>query len=201
MLFRRKGFSVIIFKKEVTVLLLSCVILYDGVIYRMKRISDADFSELYQKYGPMVLRRCRFILKDEDKALDAMQDVFLRILETKCKIKELCASLFYVTATRVCLNKIRSDKLRSGPDFYKVTETLTDTFSETELEKVEAGMILESIFEGRDARDSLIAALHFVDGLTLEETAQNVGMSVSGVRKRISELKKYSLKFMNRVNA
>ena len=30
------------------------------------------FGQLYQKFGPMVLRRCRFILKDEEKALDAM---------------------------------------------------------------------------------------------------------------------------------
>ena len=162
----------------------------------MKNISTVDFSELYQKFGPMVLRRCRAILKDEDKALDAMQEVFLRIFETKCKIKELCSSLFYVTATRVCLNKIRSDKLRSGVDFDLVSETIADDFSEVERSKIEAGMILENIFSGRDKKDSLIATLHFIDGLTLEETAEQVGMSVSGVRKRISELKKYSAKFI-----
>ncbi len=162
----------------------------------MKNISNADFSELYRKYGPMVLRRCRALLKDEEKALDAMQDVFVRIIESECKIKEVCSSLFYVTATRICLNKIRSDKLRSGPDFDLISETIADDFSETEREKIEAGMILENIFAGRDKKDSLIAVLHFVDGLTLEETAEQVGMSVSGVRKRISELKNYSRKLM-----
>lgn len=144
----------------------------------------------------MVLRRCRALLKDEEKALDAMQDVFVRIIESECKIKEVCSSLFYVTATRICLNKIRSDKLRSGPDFDLISETIADDFSETEREKIEAGMILENIFAGRDKKDSLIAVLHFVDGLTLEETAEQVGMSVSGVRKRISELKNYSRKLM-----
>lgn len=162
-----------------------------------KSVSSIDFSEIYQKYGPMVLRRCRAILKDEDKALDAMQDVFLRIIESKCKIKELCASFFYVTATRVCLNKIRSDRLRSGPDFDVISETITSDFSDVERDKIEAGIILESIFAGRDKKDSLIATLHFVDGMTLEETAEQVGMSVSGVRNRISELKKYAFKFIN----
>lgn len=164
----------------------------------MKTLTNRDFTELYKKYGPMVLRRCRAILKDEDKALDAMQDVFLRIIDTKCKIKDLCSSLFYVTATRVCLNKIRSDNLRSGPDFDLISETIADDFSEVEREKIEAGMILENIFAGRDKKDALIATLHYVDGLTLEETAEQVGMSVSGVRKRISELKKHSMKFLNR---
>lgn len=158
--------------------------------------TNKDFSELYQKYGPMVLRRCRAILKDEEKALDAMQDVFLRILESKDKIKNACASLFYVTATRVCLNKIKSDKLRSGPDFEKIAQFMADDFSETEKEKIDAALAIEKIFEKRDHKDSLIATLHFVDGLTLEETAEEIGMSVSGVRKRIRELQKYSLKLM-----
>lgn len=159
-------------------------------------LTNDDFSELYQKYGPMVLRRCRAILKDEEKALDAMQDVFLRVFESKNEIKNACASLFYVTATRVCLNKIKADKIRSGPDFEKIAQTMADDFSERDSQKVEAAIILEKIFERRDKKDSLIATLHFVDGLTLEETAEQIGMSVSGVRKRIRELQKHSQKLI-----
>ena len=154
----------------------------------MSALTNDDFSELYQKYAPMVLRRCRAILKDEEKALDAMQDVFLRLMDSKGKIKSVCASLFYVTATRVCLNKIKADKIRSGPDFEAVAQTMADDFSERAMEQTEAAMLLQKIFESRDKKDLLIATLHFVDGLTLEETAEQVGMSVSGVRKRIKQL-------------
>ena len=83
----------------------------------MKTLSMDDFDNLYRQYGPMVLRRCRFILKNEDKALDAMQDVFVRLIERKEKISNVCSSLLYTMATNVCLNKIRSDKLRNGPEF------------------------------------------------------------------------------------
>lgn len=164
----------------------------------MKTLTTRDFGDLYRKYGPMVLRRCRAILKDEDKALDAMQDVFVRIIDSRCKIKEICSSFFYVTATRVCLNKIRSEKLRSGPDFSAISESIADDFSEIERDKIEAGIILENIFSKRDSKDTLIATLHYVDGHTLEETAELVEMSVSGVRKRLLELKKFSIKYMNR---
>lgn len=34
-----------------------------------------------------------------------------------------------------------------------------------------------------------MAILHYVDGLTLDETAAEMGMSVSGVRKRLRVLK------------
>jgi len=163
----------------------------------MSTLTNRDFGELYQKFGPMVLRRCRYILKDEEKALDAMQDVFLKIFENKCKIKDLCSSLFYVTATRVCLNKIRAEKLRTGPCLDEMAEIIADEFSEKENLKIEAAMVLEKIFEGRDEKDALIATLHYVDGLTLEETAAQVGMSVSGIRKKIDNLKKYSLSLFN----
>ncbi len=37
-----------------------------------------------------------------------------------------------------------------------------------------------------------MAVLHYVDGMTLEEVASHVGMSVSGVRKRLRLLKQRS---------
>jgi RNA polymerase sigma-70 factor (ECF subfamily) len=39
-----------------------------------------------------------------------------------------------------------------------------------------------------------IAVLHYSDGLTLEETAEVTGLSVSGVRKRLDKLKEKALK-------
>ena len=40
-----------------------------------------DVEAVYRKYGPMVMRRCRQLLKDEHKALDAMQDTFVKLLQ------------------------------------------------------------------------------------------------------------------------
>ena len=71
----------------------------------MKTLSSKDFSEIYQKYAPLVLRRCRAILKNEEEALEAMQDVFLKIFDTKYKKNELSASLFFETASQICASK------------------------------------------------------------------------------------------------
>lgn len=163
----------------------------------MNSINNRDFADLYKKYSPLILRKCRFFLKDEEKAQDAMQDVFLRIIENQRNIKKLCASLFYVTTTRVCLNKIRSEKLRINFDLSSVEQTIIDEFSLNENETIEVQLILEAIFEKRDFKDKLIATLHFIDGLTLEETAKEIGMSVSGIRKRISAMKKTAKYYTN----
>ncbi len=67
---------------------------------------------LYQKYGPMVLRRCRRLLRNEDRALDAMQDVFVRVLQHRGYLKATYpSSLLYRMATNVCLNCIRDQRL------------------------------------------------------------------------------------------
>lgn len=47
-----------------------------------------NIEEWYKKYGPMVLRRCRFLLKNEEKALDAMQDVFVNLITNSDKIND-----------------------------------------------------------------------------------------------------------------
>jgi DNA-directed RNA polymerase specialized sigma24 family protein len=41
-----------------------------------------------------------------------------------------------------------------------------------------------------------MAVLHYVDGLTFEETASRVGFSVSGVRKRLAGLRERAARFM-----
>lgn len=162
----------------------------------MKQLSINDFNELYQKFGPMVFRRCLYILKNEQDAVDAMQDVFVRIIENKEKIRNVCASLFYVTATRVCLNKIRGQKKDSVLDFDVVSQIIEDDFSMKQNEKVDSGVFLEQLFLQRDEKDKLIATLHYVDGATLEETAVKMKMSVAGVRKRLDGLKKFARDFI-----
>ena len=52
---------------------------------------------------------------------------------------------------------------------------------------------LDKLFEEEKETTRLIAVMHYVDGLTLEETASQIGLSVSGVRKRLRNLRKKGL--------
>ena len=55
----------------------------------------------------MVLRRCRQLLRDEDEARDATQDVFVRLIERRHELDaRYPSSLLYRIATNVCLNRI-----------------------------------------------------------------------------------------------
>ena len=147
-----------------------------------------DVEALYRKYGPMVLRRCKRLLADEEKALDAMQDTFVRVLRHSDRLNDRApSSLLYCIATNVCLNILRSD--RRHPKVSGDEILLNVASAEDVEEKAVTRHLLEGIFRRERSSTRVMAVLHYVDKMTLEEVASHVGLSVSGVRKRLAALK------------
>jgi len=136
----------------------------------------------------MVMRRCRQLLKEENEALDATQDVFVQILKRRDRLEMTHpSSLLYRIATNLCLNRIRDRQRRAtmpGDGFLERVAVLDDTEP-----RLEARSVLERLFGRHQESTRTMAVLHFQDGMTLEEVAGEVGMSVSGVRKRLRGLR------------
>ncbi len=148
-----------------------------------------DVEKMYRTYGPMVLRRCRQLLRSEERARDAMQEVFVRLLRSADRITDQYpSSLLYRMATNVSLNVIRADKTRREVDS---GDELLDSLAgvDDRPERFEWRSVLGRVLGGQQQSTRYIAVLHFVDGLTHEEVAREVRMSVSGVRKRLRLLR------------
>ncbi len=150
-----------------------------------------DIESFYRSYGPLVLRRCRHLLRDEAKAVDAMHDVFVEILRRKNSLDASSpAGLLLTTATHVCLNRMRGERRKPEDREDEMLFHIAALDSRGNAEnRTLAGRILDRLFAGQPESTRLIAVLHYVDRLTLEEVAGEVGMSVSGVRKRLRTLK------------
>ncbi|MDJ0766262.1 MAG: sigma-70 family RNA polymerase sigma factor [Myxococcota bacterium] len=147
-----------------------------------------DVENYYRLYGPMVLRRCRKLLKDEQLAVDAMQDTFVKLIRHDKTLRHQApSSLLYRMATNTCLNIIRSKKSRPEDPNEALVRCLVDT-GESEA-RISARNMLGRLFRREKASTRTIAVLHLLDGMTLEEVAEEVGMSVSGVRKRLRPLR------------
>ena len=136
----------------------------------------------------MVLRRCRKLLGDEQTARDAMHDVFVQVLSRADALDDHApSSLLFRIATNVCLNRIRSRRRRpedSDSDLLVEIAEQTDPAARTA-----ARAALDALFRHEPDDTALIAVLHLHDRMTLEEVAAEVGMSVSGVRKRLHRLR------------
>jgi RNA polymerase sigma-70 factor (ECF subfamily) len=147
-----------------------------------------DVEAAYRRYGPMVLRRCRTMLRDEQQATDAMQDVFVQLLRNRDRLEDRgMSSLLYRIATNICLNKIRSNRRRPEDAQSELLARIADAGGEQA--RTEARSMLDRVLGREPISTTTIAVLHLHDGMTLQEVADTVGLSVSGVRKRLRKLK------------
>ncbi len=147
-----------------------------------------DVEELCHRYGPMVMRRCRQLLRNEEEAADISQDVFVQLLAHRHRLQaQYPSSLLYRIATNLCLNRIRDSARRPttpGDEFLLSVAALEEPGAGSE-----ARVLLDKLFSRHRESSRVIAVLHYLDGFTLEEVAREVGMSVSGVRKRLRGLR------------
>ena len=150
----------------------------------MAGINSIDIAAWYEKYGPMVIRRCQSILRNEDEALDAVHDVFVKLLEEKLRLHgSFPSSLLYTMATNICLNKLRRKKLETQVSLSFDAEALSGT--DKSFIHAEDELLLEEIFKDESEQNRAICYMYHADGMTLKEIGDAAGLSVSGVRKRL----------------
>jgi RNA polymerase sigma-70 factor (ECF subfamily) len=151
---------------------------------------EIDLEVYYVRYGPMVLRRCRKMLRDEQAAFDAMQEVFVKLLVHKEKLDgRYPSSLLYTIATNHCLNRLR-DQRRRGET---VPLPLDREIAGRPLEDTEAKLrgLLDPVLKEEREDTRQMAYLYFIDGLSLENIALEMDMSVAGIHKRLRRLRRF----------
>jgi RNA polymerase sigma-70 factor (ECF subfamily) len=131
------------------------------------------------------------MLKSQSDADDATQEVFVRVLrraQAGGVTDDKPVSYLWKVATHVCLNRLRGQRRRredaTGDELLHEIAALDDGVGTSPLRRA-----VDRVLGGEPASTRTMAVLHFVDGLTLAETAAEMGMSVSGVRKRLRVLK------------
>ena len=141
-------------------------------------------AELYEKHAAAVYGRCRYLLKDDAEAKDALQDVFVKVLRALSEFRAAASPTTWILriATHHCLNLLRArralwrDQLRMVQGGRR-----QETESPDRRELVRLLLALAS----EEAQE--IAVLYFVDELTQAEIAQETGRSLPTVRKRLRE--------------
>ena len=117
-----------------------------------------------------------------------MHDVFVQLVRREESLDlSRPSSLLYTMATNVSLNKVRTRKRKPETRDEGLLATIA---AADELEGMTSHRsLLGSIFKREEHSTRVMAVLHYVDKMTLDEVADAVGLSVSGVRKRLRGLK------------
>lgn len=141
--------------------------------------------ELYERYGPAVRSRCRYVLKDPAEAEDAMHEVFAKAFTHLEGYRAQASPLTWLVqiATNHCLNVLRASRAAWKDEVERMAK-LAPVGSGTPVE----GRDLVRALLGRFDSETQAAAIHYyVDEMTLEEVAAAIGRSVPTVRKRLAE--------------
>lgn len=140
----------------------------------------ATIESLYRTYGPVVLRRARMLLGDDQAALDAMQEVFVRALRSGSDFRSDASPMtwLYRITTNYCLNAIR--------DAARRTELLRDRIPEERhpVSPMDRQIALE-LLAGVPEDVAIVALHYFVDEMRQEEIAEHLAVSRRYVRERL----------------
>ena len=156
-----------------------------------------DVEAWYRSHGPMVLRRCRQLLRNEDLASDAMQETFVSVLRHRESFYgRYPSSLLYRIATNVCLNMLRANQRRRHVSADALTIEIADV--ERAEDRILDSFAIEQMLSKSNESTRRLAEMHYLEGRTLAETAQLAAISTSGVWKRLQRLREKSIGLMAR---
>jgi RNA polymerase sigma-70 factor (ECF subfamily) len=150
-----------------------------------KSLTRQDVEDAYQKYGHLVVKRCRRILRDPGLAEDAAQEVFVRLWRYGSAFFAAESKLFwlYRVADRCCFDEL-GRRRSSSPD-----ELESLAASPEPLRAIEAKDVVLSFLDRFDDRTKQVAVLYYLDELSQEEIADAIGWSRQTVSKKLAFLR------------
>lgn len=141
-------------------------------------------EELYRRHAAGVLARCRYLLRDEEAARDAAQEVFVRALRALPELRSAASPSAYLmtAATHHCLNALRASRAGWRAELERLAR-------ERRVAGIapEARELVRALLGTAPAEAQEVAVLYFVDELTQAEIAEATGRSLPTVRKRLRE--------------
>jgi RNA polymerase sigma-70 factor, ECF subfamily len=168
-----------------------------GLVARVRAGDVAAYDELVRKYERQIFRIAQHITQNREDAEDVMQDAFVKAFE---KLDQFQGnSKFYTWLVRIAVNEslMRLRKRRTGKMVSMDEDLQTDEGSvprdfadwapnpEENYNQAELADILRKTIQGLPPGFRVVFVLRDVDGLSTEETAETLGLSIPAVKSRL----------------
>ncbi len=141
--------------------------------------ASVELEDIYEKYSDMLFRLALSHSSSKEDAEDAVHDVFATVLRGKILfLNEEHRKAWFIRATiNKCRDILRKNSVRS--------HAALDEIGDTAAEKEEENPVIEAL---RKLPDKYRAAveLHYLEGYSVEETAEILRLSLSAVKMRLS---------------
>ena len=151
-------------------------------------LTNQQVKVAYERYGHLVLRRCRAIMRSDHLAQDALQEVFMRLLKYGDKFftAETPLRWIYRMSDRVCFDLLR----KNAREPIAEQASIDNLSMRTNPGQIIADRQLAFKFISRlDHTSQQVAILYFLDGLNQGQIARELGCARQTVNRKLSEIK------------
>jgi len=156
-------------------------------------VSGDHIAGLYKTWGPAIYRRCLRLLRDQEAARDATQEVFRKALASPGKLADPDTALpfIYRIATNHCLNERRNTGRRGETE-------LVDLDLASDQPELPQRRLVQRVLSRFDTRTQSIAVAVLVDGMEHEEVADALGISRKTVSRKLARFLEHARKYLER---
>lgn len=156
----------------------------------MLHLKKIETHELYVQFSVDVFNYALSLLKDTEKASDALQDVFLKFIETEKNFKGDCSykTWLLVITRNYCFNKLLKNK-KSNLRLEDIDE-LSDTI------KIDDKLSIEDAINKLSQDESEIIYLREYAGHSYKEMAEILETTVDNVKVKLFRVRKKLRKYL-----
>jgi RNA polymerase sigma-70 factor (ECF subfamily) len=148
-------------------------------------LSNREVAEIYGRYGYLMLRRCRLLMRNATAGEDALQEAFVKIIQHGGAYAEAENKLrwLYRVVDNCCFDALKRRRERAEPP--DALEHAGDDAHPALLARLQAARALGRLPE----RERQVAVLAFVDGLSQAQIASEVGWSRQTINKKLQTIR------------
>lgn len=171
------------------------------LVTQLTQDDEAAFSELYIRYKDKLSHFCFYLLKSKEEANDIVQDIFIRIWESRSFINpELSFSAFlYTMARNRIMNYFRDMDIDTKVKEILAARKITvEETTESQIIYTEYQEILQAAIALLPAQRKRIFNMSRVENMSHKEIAAELGISVNTVQEHISEALKFIKLYFNK---
>ncbi|MEM9918520.1 MAG: sigma-70 family RNA polymerase sigma factor [Bacteroidota bacterium] len=151
------------------------------------------FSLLYNRYIGKVYSKCISLLKDEVKAQDASQEIFVKIYLNLSKFNEKSkfSTWVYSITYNFCIDFIRRQKKAKtifSDEMENASEDLVDEVDDRELLEMEVGR-LKKVLDKIPPGDKAVLLMKYQDDLSIKDISGILNKTESAIKMKLKRAK------------
>lgn len=158
------------------------------------------FDILYDRYAKLVYIKCNSLLKDQAKAEDATQEIFIKVLLNLIKFNKGAkfSTWLYSITYNYCIDSIRKAKKNKNilvEDVSIIKEEI-DEIDDKQLLEVNI-LRLKEVLETIPVEDKAILLMKYQDDMSIKDIVKALGKSESAIKMKIKRAKEKFVKNHN----